>query len=189
MSMCISDRQRQIDCLRQVLRLQPDHSLAQSRLAKLTSSTGPVTTWSVTPEQARAPAAPAPPFTVVPPPPPPVTLRPSGETFPAPGMAETAAAPAPAGGTARSPRATGRRRKPAERPGPEGEPGHARCEEGREHAHPALFVLLLLGFFLQPRQRWSPSYSMPASRRNSNKRSPGPPPSPLSLCPRRGRSP
>src|SRR3989304_1716939 len=61
MSMCISDRQRQIDCLRQVLRIRPDHSLAQSRLAKLTSSTGPVSTWSVIPpppkEQAQPTAA------------------------------------------------------------------------------------------------------------------------------------
>jgi len=49
MSMCISDRQRQVDCLRQVIRIQPDHSLAQSRLVKLLSGTGTVTTWPALP--------------------------------------------------------------------------------------------------------------------------------------------
>jgi len=56
MSMCISDRQRQIECLRQVLRLQPENSLAQSRLKKLLSGTG-TTTWSIVPPAA-PPAAP-----------------------------------------------------------------------------------------------------------------------------------
>jgi hypothetical protein len=67
MSMCISDRARQVDCLNQVLRLQPNHSLARSRLAKLTSATGPVSTWPVVeappPTPARPPSPPkVPPF-------------------------------------------------------------------------------------------------------------------------------
>lgn len=62
MSMCISDRQRQVDCLRQVIRIQPDHSLAQSRLVKLLSGTGTVTTWPALPgEPDQLPATP--PFT------------------------------------------------------------------------------------------------------------------------------
>lgn len=59
MSMCISERARQIDCLNQVLRLQPDHSLARSRLAKLSSGTGPVSTWPA-PEAPRPASAPPP---------------------------------------------------------------------------------------------------------------------------------
>src|SRR3990170_1213783 len=51
MSMCISDRQRQVDCLRQVIRIQPDHSLAQSRLVKLLSGTGTVTIWPALPSE------------------------------------------------------------------------------------------------------------------------------------------
>src|SRR3990172_4125724 len=62
MSMCISDRQRQVDCLRQVIRIHPDHSLAQSRLVKLLSGTGTVTTWPALPgEPGELP--PTPPFT------------------------------------------------------------------------------------------------------------------------------
>jgi hypothetical protein len=57
MSMSISDRQRQIDCLRQVLRIQPDHSLAQSRLTKLLSGTGTVTTWPSLPSEPAVPSA------------------------------------------------------------------------------------------------------------------------------------
>jgi len=93
MSMCISNRQRQIDCLRQVLRLQPDHSLAQSRLAKLESGTGTVTTW---PEPPPAPveAPTVPPFSEGPLPPPP--LRPPDRPAPAP-PPPAAAPPAPAG--------------------------------------------------------------------------------------------
>ncbi len=59
MSMCISDRQRQVDCLRQVIRIHPDHSLAQSRLVKLLSGTGTVTTWPALPGELPA----TPPFT------------------------------------------------------------------------------------------------------------------------------
>jgi len=59
MSMCISDRQQQVDCLRQVIRIHPDHSLAQSRLVKLLSGTGTVTTWPALPGELPA----NPPFT------------------------------------------------------------------------------------------------------------------------------
>jgi hypothetical protein len=81
MSMCISDRQRQIDCLRQVLRINPDHSLAQSRLVKLLSGTGTVTTWPAPlGEPGQLPATP--PFTAgpLPPAPPP---RPTERPVPA----------------------------------------------------------------------------------------------------------
>lgn len=148
MSMCISDRQRQIDCLHQVLRLQPDHSLAQSRLAKLTSSTGPVSTWSVTPEQVRPSAAPASPFTQVPPQPPPVTLRPSGETFPSAAMAETAAAPALAQDRPRpSPTPPDDAGKQRSVPAPEGGGASPLPKKGGSTLTPVLFVLLLLGLF------------------------------------------
>ena len=76
MSMCISDRQRQVDCLRQVIRIQPDHSLAQSRLVKLLSGTGTVTIWPALPgELSQLPATP--PFTdgVLPDAPPRPTIR------------------------------------------------------------------------------------------------------------------
>src|SRR3989304_4460829 len=59
MSMCIRDRQQQVDCLRQVIRIHPDHSLAQSRLVKLLSGTGTVTTWPALPGELPA----TPPFT------------------------------------------------------------------------------------------------------------------------------
>lgn len=75
MSMCISDRQRQIDCLRQVVRIQPDHSLAQSRLMKLLGGTGTVTAWPALPVEPGEPAAAIPPFTDGPLPPAP-PLRP-----------------------------------------------------------------------------------------------------------------
>ncbi|HET7009669.1 MAG TPA: hypothetical protein VFI11_02740 [Anaerolineales bacterium] len=43
LSMTVKDRQKQMDCLRQVLRINPDHQLAKSRLAKLTRPpTGPL---------------------------------------------------------------------------------------------------------------------------------------------------
>src|SRR3972149_8224123 len=35
LSMTVKDRQKQMDCLRQVLRINPDHHLAKSRLARL----------------------------------------------------------------------------------------------------------------------------------------------------------
>lgn len=93
MSMCISDRQRQIDCLNQVLRLQPDHALARSRVAKLTSGTGTVGTWpSLPPGMAESPrkeAAVVPPFTPTP------TLRPYDRPEPPPApQAEPAPPPA-----------------------------------------------------------------------------------------------
>src|SRR3972149_6175811 len=145
MSMCISDRQRQIDCLQQVLRLQPDHSLAQSRLAKLTSSTGPVSTWSVTPEQVREPAAPTPPFAPTAGPAPPGTLRPSGGTSPAPAKAQSAA-PAPAPGStggAPSPQVdTGTQRGG---PSPEGQGGGPGAQKGGSGRNPGLVGLLLAG--------------------------------------------
>ncbi len=93
MSMCISDRQRQIECLRQVLRIQPDHSLAQSRLAKLSGATGTVTTWPDLPsEPAKAPPA-IPPFTDGPLPEAAARLRPFDRPVPPP-PSPTLAAPA-----------------------------------------------------------------------------------------------
>src|SRR3990172_3836014 len=80
MSMCISDRQRQIDCLRQVLRILPDHSLAQSRLAKLLSGTGTVTTWPALPGEP-GPSLGTPPFTAGSLPPAP-TMRPTDRPGP-----------------------------------------------------------------------------------------------------------
>jgi hypothetical protein len=98
MSMCISDRQRQIDCLRQVLRINPDHSLAQSRLVKLLSGTGTVTTWPAPPGELGQPSA-TPPFTAgpLPPAPPP---RPTEHPAPA---SPAAAAQAKKGGGALAP--------------------------------------------------------------------------------------
>jgi hypothetical protein len=83
MSMCISDRQRQIDCLRQVLRIQPDHSLAQSRLVKLQSGTGTVTTWPAMPVAPAKPSTAIPPFSDGPLPQA-VTLRPPDRPLPPP---------------------------------------------------------------------------------------------------------
>jgi hypothetical protein len=126
MSMCVSDRQRQIECLRQVLRLQPDHALAQSRLAKLTSTTETVGTWSVVPE----PPKPAtPPFSEAVPPEPPGTL---------PGACR--------GG---SPCFRAGRRPPAPRSqpialSPQREPAPA-AKKGGSTLTPVLFVLLLVG--------------------------------------------
>jgi hypothetical protein len=96
MSMCISDRQRQIDCLRQVLRLQPDNSLARSRLNKLSSSTGPVSTWPG-PDEIPAPAPKVSPFTE----PPAATVAQPAQAAPAvppPTVKTRAPAPASSGG-------------------------------------------------------------------------------------------
>jgi len=100
MSMCISDRQRQIDCLRQVLRIQPDHSLASSRLLKLTSGTDPVSTWSTLPPRAEPPSAPpsgTPPFTELPRPDAP-PLRPFDRPVPSAASPPPAAPPPASGG-------------------------------------------------------------------------------------------
>jgi len=146
MSMCISDRQRQIDCLRQVLRLQPDHSLAQSRLTKLESATGTVGTWSVIPEPPPGPAAPVAPFSPVPPPEVPGTLRPSAQTSQAPPKEETLAAPALTQASARGsltpPDATGTEQSI---PGPEGPMAAPARVKGGSGLTPILFVLLLVG--------------------------------------------
>lgn len=92
MSMSISDRQRRIDCLNQVLRLQPDHSLARSRLAKLTSGSGTVSTWPPPPASEPAPSEAATtvqPFTDDAP------LRPFDRPEPSPPPAAEASRPAP----------------------------------------------------------------------------------------------
>lgn len=115
MSMCISDRQRQIDCLRQVLRLEPDHSLAQSRLAKLLSGTGTVTTWPAVPPAPPDQPPAVPPFTDKPVP---VTPLP-----PLPAVPATRPPPAPAAEA----------------------PGEAKPAAGRGGLTPALFVIVLLG--------------------------------------------
>jgi len=146
MSMCISDRQRQIDCLRQVLRLQPNHSLAQSRLAKLESATGTVGTWSVIPEPPPGPAAPVAPFNPVPPAEVPGTLRPAAPTSQAPPKEETLAAPALTQASARGsltpPDDTGTEQGI---PGPEGrKAAPARAKSGSTLT-PIMFVLLLVG--------------------------------------------
>ena len=101
MSMCISDRQRQIDCLSQVLRIQPDHSLAQSRLAKLLSGTGTVTTWPALPGESGQLSA-TPPFTAgrLPAAPP---LRPADRPVPPPSPAAAAAAEAKKSGSGLAP--------------------------------------------------------------------------------------
>ncbi len=138
MSMCISDRQRQMDCLRQVLRLQPDHSLAQSRLAKLESATGTVGTWSVIPEPPKGPAEAVPPFTQAPTPEAPGTLRPSAST--------SSAAPKEAAG---APALTQRRARksstPPVPPSPEGQESPAPPQAKTASLTPILFVLLLVG--------------------------------------------
>jgi hypothetical protein len=95
MSMCISDRQRQVDCLRQVLRIQPDHSLAQSRLTKLLSGTGTVTAWPGIPPVSTQPSA-VPPFTDGPPPPSP--SPPLEAPAPPPAKTRLAAKPPKSGG-------------------------------------------------------------------------------------------
>ena len=123
MSMCISDRQRQIECLRQVLRIQPDHSLAQSRLTKLLSGTGTVTTWPSLPgEPSRKEAEPAVPSA---PPTPPFAegpLPPATALPPLPAVGRRPPTPATSGETPPE--------KPAKSPG-----GLA----------PAIFVLALVG--------------------------------------------
>src|SRR5574342_40530 len=61
LSMTVKDRQKQIDCLNQVLRINPDHQLAKSRIAKLSRppTEGP-TTGTVTPPLTTAAATPPP---------------------------------------------------------------------------------------------------------------------------------
>jgi len=59
LSMTVKERGKQIDCLNQVLRINPDHQLAKSRLAKLTRppTTVPPTTSTAAPPPSRVPPA------------------------------------------------------------------------------------------------------------------------------------
>jgi hypothetical protein len=61
LSMTVKGREKQIDCLNQVLRINPDHQLAQSRLAKLSRPpTGPLPTTSTLAPSAPPPVEPPP---------------------------------------------------------------------------------------------------------------------------------
>jgi hypothetical protein len=69
LSMTVKDHQKQIDCLHQVLRINPEHQLAKSRLAKLSRPpTGPLPTsvpplvGAPSPPSPASPTTPAPPF-------------------------------------------------------------------------------------------------------------------------------
>ncbi|HSB90707.1 MAG TPA: tetratricopeptide repeat protein [Anaerolineales bacterium] len=68
LSMTVKDRQKQIDCLNQVLRINPDHQLAKSRIAKLSRppteapTTGAVPPLLTTATTTPPPASVAPPF-------------------------------------------------------------------------------------------------------------------------------
>lgn len=108
LSMTVREREKQIDCLHQVLRINPDHQLAKSRLAKLTrppSSTTvpPISTFPLPPPASMAssgPAEPVPPFIAgeLPPPASPPAKpawRPYDEPLPGPPVAVAPPVPRP----------------------------------------------------------------------------------------------